>query len=53
VLGKWVEFTDLLPEEGDALVPIGVEPSDGLVPIGPIESDVREKELMMETDHGY
>ena len=49
---EWIEFTDLLPQEPDAPTPIVVETSDGPVRSRPIKSDVRQEELIMETDHG-
>ena len=49
---EWIELTDLLPQGPDALTPVVVETSDGPVQSRPIESEVRQKELIMETDHG-
>jgi len=48
---EWIELTDRLPQEPNALPPAAVETSDGPVEGRPIESDVRQEELVKETDH--
>ncbi len=48
---EWIELTDRLPQEPDALPPAAVETSDGPAESRPIESDVRQEELVKETDH--
>ncbi len=48
---EWIELTDRLPQEPDALFPAAVETSDGPLESRPIESDVRQEELVKETDH--
>ncbi len=48
---EWIKLTDRLPQEPDALPPAAVEISDGPVESRPIESDVRQEELVKETDH--
>jgi len=49
---EWIELTDRLPQEPDALPPVKVEISDGPLDSRTIESNVRQEELIMETDHG-
>ncbi len=48
---EWIELTDRLLQELDALPPVGVETSDAPVQSRPIESDVQQEELVMETNH--
>ncbi|HUV63293.1 MAG TPA: TolC family protein [Sedimentisphaerales bacterium] len=48
---EWIELTDRLPQEPDALPSAEVEASDGSAASRPIESDVRQDELVVETDH--
>ena len=51
VPAEWIELTDRLQQEPDELLPAAVETPDGSVENRPIESDVRQDELLMETDH--
>jgi hypothetical protein len=51
VPAEWIELTDRLPQEPDALAPVAVETSERTVESRPIESDVRQGELVMETDY--
>jgi hypothetical protein len=48
---EWTELIDRLPQEPDALPPAAVETSDGPIESRPIASDVRQEELVKETDH--
>ena len=43
---EWIELTDSLPQQANAVAPAAVETSEG-----PVEVDARHAELIKETDH--
>lgn len=50
---EWIELTDRLPQEPDAPAPAAVETSEHPVESRPVESDVRQEELVKEADHAH
>ncbi|MCP4613361.1 MAG: TolC family protein [Planctomycetes bacterium] len=48
---EWIELGDHLPKQSDTLVPVTEETSDGPVENRPADLDIRQTEIVKETDH--